>query len=719
MIFFDENLRTFFLESKDVTYSFKINEAGFLQHLYFGKRIEREDLSFAPPINTEWRIHGTYIKENGKIFNLNAYPNECPTYGRSDYRESMLAFDFDGVRVGDLVYDSHYIINEKPTLSGMPSIKGGQTLVVLLVDTIHNVEVKLFYTVFEDLPVILRHCEIVNRGKTSFNIDRVYSFSLDFPDKNWKTLSLFGAHGRERMVETSDIVHGVTVFDSKRGVSSSQLNPFMAMVRNNTTEFCGEAVGFNLVYSGNFELKVQKAEADGVRVTGGINDFDFSWKLNPNETFVSPEAVLVYSDSGIGKMSRAFHDLYRNYLINPKFAFKPRPIVLNVWEALRFDISTQKILDMVDSIKDTGIDTLVVDDGWFGGEKGRNDEFSGLGDWVVNKNKINLKEIIDYTHNAGLKFGLWFEPEVASPNSNVVINHPNYILRADGLEPCEGRWSYVLDLTQKEVCDYVVNSVNAILEEYDVDYVKWDMNRSLTEFCSSFDKETAHRYVLGLYDILERIVYEHPEIFFEGCASGGCRFDPAMLYYFPQIWTSDNTDAYMRALIQYGTGLCYPLSAMSCHVSAVPNKQCGRVTPFNSRFNVSRLGAFGFELKIAELSNQERLSVKEFVDEYIKTQDLILNGDLYRLNSPFNENLFAEQIVSKNAKNSIIVVFKPISVHNEDTVRVYPQGLMSDKKYFIKELGIERSGGVIMAIGLPVNLKKQDFESFVYHLETI
>ena len=716
MIYVNQEIKTFYLESKGVTYAFCVHPAGFLQHLYYGKRIHKEDLGFNNPINTFWRIHGVSIPANNTLYNLNAYAHECPTYGRGDFREGMVSFDFDGQRITDLVYDSYEILDEKPALKGMPSVKGKQTLVVTLNDSVHSVKVKLFYTVFEDLPVILRHTEVVNDSNKTIKIDRAYSFALDYFDKKWQTVSLFGAHGRERMIERKDIGHGVTCFDSKRGVSSSQMNPFLALVRSNTDEDVGDAYGFNLVYSGNFALKVQKSESDGVRVVGGINDFDFCWDLSAGDTFVTPEVVMVYSDAGLGKMSRTFHDLYREYLINPKYVKKSRPIVINNWEAMRFTFDTEKLCKFIDGVKGMGIDTFVLDDGWFGGEKGRDNERSGLGDWVVNEKKLNLNEVIDHTHKCGLKFGLWFEPEMASPNSVVLEKHPDWYLHADGIEPAQGRWSYALDLTKKEVRDYIVDSLSYMLDNYDIDYVKWDMNRSLTELCSEFNKETAHRWVLGLYEVLERLVNGYPEIFFEGCASGGCRFDPAVAYYYPQIWTSDNTDAYMRSCIQYGTGLCYPLSMMSCHVSVSPNHQCGRITPFSSRFAIARLGAFGYELDVNKLTEDDRSQIKDQVEEYKQTEDLILSGDLYRLNSPFEGNLFAEQIVSKDKEKSLIVIFQPISVHNEDTVRIYPKGLDGESQYLIKELDIVRSGDTIMGMGLPATLPKRDFESKTYHL---
>ena len=716
MIYFDKTTKTFYLESKNLTYSFCVNRYGFLQHLYFGKRIDREDLTNGVCLAD--RGHASNIAGAFRYNSLNEYKNECPTYGRSDYRESMLAFNFDGVRVGDLVFDSFDVLDKKPSLVGMPSVKGGQTLVVKMKDGMHDVAVLLYYTVFEDLPVILRHTEILNESDKPFVLDRAYSFCVDFPSKKWDVLTLPGAHLRERFIERNKLSHGIFSIDSKRGVSSGQMNPFMALVRKNTDENQGEAYGFNLVYSGDFVFKAQIEENDNVRILGGVNDYDFSWELKPSEKFTSPETVMVYSDNGLGEMSRAFHDLYRKYLINERFVNQSRPIVINNWEATYFDFNTKKLCKIVDSVKNTGIDTFVLDDGWFGV---RNHDKSGLGDWFVNEKKVNLREIIDYTHKNGLKFGLWFEPEMVNEQSELYKAHPDWAMKVDGLTPCTGRDQLVLDLTREEVRDYIVESVSKILREYPIDYVKWDMNRSLTENYSTWlkenGKETHHRYVLGLYDICERLVNGFPNIFFEGCASGGCRFDPAMLYYFPQIWTSDDSDAYMRTIIQYGTSLCYPLSSQSCHVSVCPNHQCGRNTPFSSRGDIASLGATGYELDTTKLDKKDLLKIKEQVGKYRDTEKLIIDGDLYRLNNPLEENLFAEIVVSKDKTRAKLTAMRPISIPNGVETRIYAQGLDENANYHIKELDLTLSGRNLINFGLLVKFTNNDFATVDYTFE--
>ena len=676
----------------------------------------REDLSHS--IYTADRGHGSNLPGFERKYSLNGYANECPTYGRSDYRESMIAFDFGGVRVGDLKYDGHTMYKVKPALEGMPSVRGGETLVLYLKDELHSVKVELYYTVFEDLPVLLRHAEILNEGDESFLINRAYSFCLDLLDNEWETITLPGAHLRERFMERTKLSHGIFSVDSKRGVSSGQMNPFMALVRKNTDENQGEAYGFNLVYSGDFIFKAQSEQEDTLRIIGGINDYDFSWELKIGEKFTTPEVVMAYSDEGLGGMSRTFHDLYRAYLINPRYVDALRPIVINNWEATYFDFDTKKICDIIDNVSGTGIDTFVLDDGWFGV---RNNDLSGLGDWFVNLDKLSdgLKPIIKHAHKNGIKFGLWFEPEMISKDSDLYRAHPDWAIHVEGLEPCPGRDQLVLDLTRDEVCQYIVDSISEILKHNKIDYVKWDMNRSLTENYSMWlgknGKEMHHRYVLGFYKICEVLVNSFPNIFFEGCASGGCRFDPAMLYYFPQIWTSDNSDAYLRTVIQYGTSLCYPLSTHSCHVSVCPNHQSGRITPLVSRGNIACLGAMGYELDMTKISEVEREEIKKQILEYKQIQELVLKGDLYRINNPLEENLFAEMIVSKDKKKAYLTVLQPICIPNGKVIRVYPKGLERDTLYYIPELTLMKTGATWMSLGVVVGICWGDFASCTYN----
>lgn len=665
MIFYKKEQQAFYLESKGVTYAFRVDGDGFLEHLYFGKSIGRD---IPLPSDPAW--DGT---ERAPSRSLNEVRLECPLYGRSDFRECMLALDFGGVRVADFRYEGHEIVPVKPTIQGMPSLRGGETLIISLRERVHNTVLKLFYTVFEDLPMLLRHAEIT--AGDDCKIDRAFSFSLDLPRGDYESITLVGAHMRERRIVRTPLSHGIFKADSKRGMSSAQTNPFLAVVKKNTDEERGDAYGFNLVYSGDFALVTQIEQNGELRVTGGLNDFDFSWELKKGETFATPEAVLVYSDRGLGGMSRAFHDGYRNYLIDQNRVFSARPIVINNWEATYFDFNTEKLCAIIDAARGTGIDTFVLDDGWFGVR--RNDR-AGLGDWTVNEDVVDLRKVIAHAHEAGMRFGLWFEPEMVNRDSNLYRAHPDWILHAEGMEPCMSRHQYVLDLTRKEVRDHIVEAVSNVLDSYPIDYVKWDMNRPLTENVSpslgTRGKETHHRYILGLYNLFERVVKTHPNVFFEGCASGGCRFDAGILAYFPQIWTSDNTDAYARTFIQYGTSLCYPLSAMSCHVSAVPNHQCGRSESLRARGDIAHLGATGYELDLTKLSSSERQEISEQVKEYRAMSELIFRGDVYRLSDP-ESGLFAMEIISKDGKEAVITAMRSIYTVNEGPLRLFPKGL--------------------------------------------
>ena len=719
-IVYDSQNQIFYLESKNLSYLIRIDEFGYLQHLYYGKRIAREDVSYA--VQRIWRAHSAYLPEQGPGHSHEVLSMECPMYGRGDFRESMLAFDFEGVRVGDFRYRKHEILPSKPRLRGMPSVSGGQTLVITLEDSIHHAETKLYYTVFEDLPVILRHNEVINRSGEEIVLDRAYSFAVDLPDPKWEMLSLYGAHLRERHVQKTKLHHGVVSIDSKYGVSSAQLNPFMALVRPHTTETTGDAYGFSLVYSGSYVLKVQVGQNDIARVLGGIQDYDFSWTLAPGETFVTPEAVLVYSDRGLGEMSRTYHDLYRQYLINPRYVNAPRPIVLNSWEAVYMDFDTEKLCQMIRAIGGTGIDTFVLDDGWFGD---RWDDRRSLGDWTVNPRKLpwGLQPVIDCAHENGLKFGVWFESEMVNPDSELYRAHPDWLIHAPGLEPCQGRCQCVLDLTRQEVRDYIVEAMGKVLSEHAIDYVKWDMNRSLTENYSHHlgkrGKEFAHRYVLGLYEVLERVVHGYPHVFFEGCASGGARFDPAMLAYFPQIWTSDNTDAYERCFIQFGTSMCYPVSSMSCHVSVSPNHQNGRIADFETRTALATLGATGYELDPVKLTAEDAARIRRDVQDYHRVEELVLKGDLYRLDDPAEGNLFGQMLVSKDKDQALLVVMRPLYVANPTAMRVYPQGLDQERQYQIPELGLTLRGDTLMHVGLLLDFGPGDFKARKFHIHEI
>ena len=723
-IYFNSESKTFYLESKDITYAMKIHQYGYLEHIYFGARIEREDIDHV-------------IVKNQRCFN-NAAPNtndywsalnnmclEMPVYGNGDFRECMIQIEQpNGARLCDMKYDSHEILEKKPALDGMPSVRGGETLVITLKDTVYDLSAKLYYTVFEDVATILRHVEIVNNCKHPITVRRAYSFAIDLPQNDYDLISLYGGWARERHVERTPMHHGTFVIDSKRGSSSAILNPFMAAVSKDATEYNGKVYGFNLIYSSSWVLKAQAGQDGNSRILGGINDFDFSWKLEAGEKFTTPEAVLVYSDSGINAMSQTFHDTYRKYLINPRYVTAKRPVVINNWEATYFDFTNEKLMAIMEAVAGTGIDTFVLDDGWFGSRVSSDDR--GLGDWVVNTDKVKggLKTIIDHCHNLGMKFGLWFEPEMVNPDSDLYRAHPDWCIRTPDYNPVLSRNQLILDITRPEVRDYLVDSISKILNENEIDYVKWDSNRNMTENYSlalpeERQKEYHHRYALALYELCDRLVNGFPNIIFEGCSGGGARFDGAMLYYFPQIWTSDDSDAYMRTKIQYGTSMCYPLSAMSCHTSICPNHQTGRTLPFSSRADIAHLGATGYELDTTKMTDEEKAEVPKQVAAYHEMEDLVLEGDLYRLESPFDSNFFCFQLVSKDKAKAHITYMRALCVPMSETKRIYPRGLDAEATYNIRELNLTLKGKTIMNAGLVMKVPDGDFKTVALHIEKV
>ena len=719
-IYYNPENRHFYLESKDVSYVFRINRIGFAEHLYFGRRIGREDLEYMQSI-ASGSAYAQMPGERNQCYSF--YNPEVCFYGTGDYREpTVMVKNPSGDRLCRMHYAGHDVLDVKPPINAMPSLKGGQTLVLHLEDELTHFAADLYYTVYEDVPVIARRIVYKNNSESPLTLDRAYSFTLALPNKDYDILTLYGGWAYERQMQYTKMHRGVVSIDSKRCTSSAVLNPFIAAVSPAATEDYGEAIGVNLVYSSSYILKAEKQPDGKGLICGGINDFDFEWHLAPGEALEAPEAVIVYSDGGLGKMSRAFHDVYRDYLINPRYVNATRPIVINNWEGTSFNFNTQKLIDMADAVNGLGINTFVLDDGWFGH---RDDDSSSLGDWFVYEDKLpgGLKPVIDAVHRNGMKFGLWFEPEMISEDSELFRKHPDYAIGVPGRVRCKSRRQFMLDLTRKDVRDYIVDSVNKVISENEIDYVKWDYNRNVTENYSlglspERQKEFAHRYALGLYDICERIVNANPDVFFEGCAGGGARFDPAMLYYFPQIWTSDDTDAEERTKIQYGTSICYPLSTMSCHVSAVPNHQTRRSCDMKTRADIAHLGATGYELDSTLLTEEEKESIKEHIAAYKEFSHLVLSGDLYRTENPFECDYFGFNLVAKDKSEAVFTCYRRFN--REDKVKfVYPRGLDPDKKYYIPEREVTLSGATIMNAGLQPYFPHRDFSSRVFRFKEV
>lgn len=722
MIIYNSDLRAFLLQGKDVSYAMYVGEAGFLQHLYFGKKLSQTDLQFLTA------YHGNAVCAKTSDFNIDKAhefaPTECGFYARGDYREpTIVVRRSDGAAMSRLRYVDFDLVDGAPLLEGLPCARsGGQTLTVTLADDFSAVRVKLNYTVWDDSNVIARNTEIVNGEAADVTIERAFGFAIDLPTGDYKTLSLVGRWAQERIPQIEDIGHGTRRFQSMRGISSHEMNPFVGILKPDTTENTGDCYGVQLVYSGSFAITTERFDNKPLRVQGGINDIGFNWKLASGESFVTPQALLCFSSEGIGGMSRSYADFIRDRIVNPRFAYAKRPVVVNNWEATYFDFDTDKLFAIIDKAATLGVDTFVLDDGWFG--KRDNDD-SGLGDWFVNTKKLRggLKPVIDRCKQNGLKFGLWFEPEMVSEDSDLYRTHPDWAVGKLGNEPSRSRNQLVLDMTRKEVVDYVFEAVSKVLADNDISYVKWDMNRGVTEAYSmalSADKqgEFYHRYTLGVYYLADRLTKAFPEVFFEGCASGGGRFDAGVLYYFPQIWTSDDTDAYERTKIQWGTATCYPQSAMSCHVSACPNHQTQRITPFNTRGVVASLGPTGYELDPTKLSEQEITQVKTQIADYEKVADLVLQGDSFRLCNPFSGNYFAQMIVAKDKRAAYLCGVRTHGVPCDYDNFVALTGLSEEFTYRIEELDVTASGTALTTIGVRLP-RLPDFGAWTWHIVAV
>ena len=724
MIYYNSQTKSFLLSGKNYSYGMYINRAGLLQHLYWGKKIGAADAAFLVA------AHGLPASPNPDDYNkeiaTDGMPSECGSFGRGDFRPATVVVRRkDGAAMSRFRYASHKIVKGALHLQGMPCVrKADETLIVTLKDDFSDIELDLNYSVSDDSDILVRNTVVRNAGKETAEIAKAFSFCTELPDTRgtYSALRLAGSWARERTPVITPLAEGTLRIESARGYSSHQMNPFLAVLSEGCGEESGECYGFNLLYSGSFAITADVSHNKSIRVQGGINDFLFGWQLQGGETFATPQAALCYSSEGLGGMSRAYHDFFREYIIDPKRVYTRRPVVINNWEATYFDFDNEKLFSIIDEAAKLGMDTFVLDDGWFGKRDG---DASGLGDWFVNERKLKggLKAVIGHCKEKGLKFGLWFEPEMVSEDSDLYRAHPDWAIGKAGAEPCRSRNQLVLDFTRKEVVDYIFETVSKILRENDISYVKWDKNRDITEnYTASLPADRQgefwHRYALGFYDLAERLTKAFPNVFFEGCAGGGGRFDGGALYYFPQIWTSDDTDGLERTKIQWGTSVCYPVSAMSCHVSACPNHQTGRTTPFATRGAVASLGATGYELDLTKLSEEEKVQVREQIENYKQIDELVLKGDLYRLADPFDGNYFCEMLVGKD-KSKAYVVGERFRADPCDHDRVLKlRGLDEGKTYAIRELNVTASGAALMGAGLFCP-RLPDCGSWVWHIEEV
>ena len=708
-IVFHEQTKTFHLYNEHVSYLFCVLENGQLGQLYCGRRLhDKPDFSYL--CERSARAMGAYPAGQDPTFSLEQIRQEYPSGGGTDFRHPAFSIrQENGSRIMDFRYEGFVISEGKPALEGLPATyvedpKEAKTLTVVLRDAVTGLCLELFYTIFSGYAAIARSARFTNEGEAPVQIESAMSLSLDLPDCDYEWLQLSGAWARERHLYTRPLTPGITAIDSLRGNSSHNENPFMALKRPSTTEDAGEVLGFSFLYSGNFRIQAEVDTFSVTRVTVGIAPEGFSWRLAPHDHFQTPEAVLVYASDGLNGMSQTFHRLFARRLVRGEWRDRPRPILLNNWEATYFDFTEDKLLAIAKRAKDCGIELFVLDDGWFGA---RRSDHAGLGDWVPNRKILpdgiaGLSEKID---QLGLLFGLWFEPEMVNPDSDFYRAHPDWILQTPQRAPSLGRHQYVLDFSRPEVVDAVFVQMEQLLATSKISYIKWDMNRSITECYSAAyppaqQGEIYHRYILGVYALYERLHAAFPHVLFESCASGGGRFDAGMLYYAPQAWASDDSDAVERLKIQYGTSLCYPISSIGSHVSAVPNHQVNRVTPLHTRANVAHFGTFGYELDLGKLTPEEIEAVKGQVAFQKQYRALLQFGTFYRLKSPFAGNETAWMVVSADRSTAIVGDYRVLNGANQPFSRLRLRGLDPDACYTVSGGAQLHYGDELMEAGL-------------------
>lgn len=715
-ISFEKKTNIFNLSTPSSTYLIGLLENKMLVHLFYGEKI-LSNVNFDDFFSYYDKAFSGKSTLTEKYYSEDVLPMEFPTFGSCDLRTPAFHAEYeDRSYVTKLIYMGHKIMKGKPKLKGLPSSYAENdnecdTLEIKLFDDLKKLTVYLYYTVFSKIDIITRSVEAVNNGNEKIIIRKINSMNVDFDNMDYDFMHLQGAWARERHIEKRPLMHGGQYIDSKRTSSSHQHNPFFALSSKNSDEYTGKVYGFSLVYSGNFKAGVEVDSNEMSRAFIGINDFNFCWELSENDEFYAPEAIMTFSNEGFNKMSQTFHDFVNNNIVRGKFKNKSRPVLINNWEATYFDFNEEKIVDIAKSAKELGVELMVLDDGWFGK---RNLEDCSLGDWYPDRNKLpnGIKGLAEKVNALGMKFGLWFEPEMISPDSDLYRKHSDWAIHTNNRKSSLGRHQLVLDLSKEEVCSYIIDFMSDILEKNPISYVKWDMNRNITEYGdntnSKLKQDVSHKYIIGLYRVLETLMNKFPDVLFEGCSGGGGRFDLGMFCYFPQFWTSDDTDAAERMFIQYGTSLVYPTSVMGAHVSAVPNHQVGRTTPIETRGNVAFCGRLGYELDLGKLTGEEKQCVKEQIVFYKKYEEIIHNGKMYRLQSPFETDDFALEFVNED---DIVVIYATVLGKPNPVIRkLRLKGLEPEKQY--KEIVTNKiyGGDFLQNVGIVIE-NYNDFES--------
>ena len=735
-----EDLKSFKIDVAHISYVMGIvDKEGFLGHAYFGKHIADDDVSylmrvFEPPFTPE-------KNERDRLSFYDCFPFEYPTHGIGDFRESAVRIETEsGNYTNSLTFKSHRIYDGKEGIQGLPATWGNaadtKTLEITLEDKEAGIEAILYYSVFEGIDAVARHTKIVNKSGKTVYLTKAASASLDMDNRDFDKITLFGSWARERHINRTPVNYGIQGMCSRRGEPGHQEHAFTCLMEKNAGQNNGEVYGIDLVYSGNFRTLTERSQFDQVRLMTGIDPEDFRWELKDGASFETPEAVLVFSAEGLGGMSRTFHDIYREHLIRGYYRDKKRPILINNWEATYFDFNAEKLVNIADCASKLGIEMLVLDDGWFGN---RFDDNRALGDWYVNEKKLEggLKKLAEEVNKRGMKLGLWFEPEMISPDSDLYRAHPDWAVHVQGRRPGLARNQMVLDFTREDVTDCVYSLIKKVLQSANIEYVKWDMNRPLSDIgsaCLPAERmgEFHHRYVMGVYRLQERLVTDFPKLLLENCSGGGARFDAGMLYYGPQIWCSDDTDAVERLEIQEGTALIYPLSAMGAHVSDCPNHAVGRTTPFETRGHVALSGTFGYELDVTRISEEDRKLIPHQVELYHRFNDLVRTGDYYRIAS-FSENHAFDcwESVAKDGSEALVTCVNVRKTANVKSRRIKLFGLQENASYrllnedgsdFVQTMGEEGKtlyfhGSTLMNAGINIPDTWGDFRSRLIHVK--
>jgi len=722
-IIYCEKDRTFTLQTKNTTYQMQVDRYGFLLHLYYGKKTDG-CMDYLLTYYDRGFSGNPYDAGEDRTYSMDTLPQEFPCYGNGDFRSTAFAVEnADGSMSCDLRYKSHVILDGKYNLEGLPAVyaseEEAQTLEILMEDPVTGVEVVLLYGVLPAQDIITRSVSVKNESSGKIYLNKIESASLDFLYGDYELLTFYGRHAMERNVQRVPVVHGTQKIGSVRGTSSHQYNPMMILAEKETTEDKGNCYAMSFVYSGCFQGEVLKDQLNQTRMMLGLQEEAFRYPLETGEMFQAPEVILSYSSEGMNRLSQNLHHCIRQHICRGKYKEEIRPILINSWEAAYFDFTGDTIYELAKAAKEVNIDMLVMDDGWFGK---RDDDNSGLGDWFVNEKKLGgtLGNLIKRINDLGVKFGIWIEPEMVSEDSDLYRKHPDWALTVPGRNPVRSRNQLVLDFSRKEVVDEIYDQICKVLDQGNIEYVKWDMNRSLMDVYSSVTRDQGrvlHDYVLGLYDFLERLVQRYPNLLIEGCSGGGGRFDAGMMYYTPQIWCSDNTDAIDRLRIQYGTSFGYPVSVVGSHVSAVPNHQTGRKTPLHTRGVVAMSGTFGYELNLMKLSEEEKQEIREQIAEYKSYASIIQNGLYYRLSNPTTEEICAWEFVHTDEKEQSKVLLNIVMqvIHGNMTVNyVKLQGLEETAVYREEKSGKRYTGAALMYGGMPLPIEPGEYQAYQY-----